>query len=250
MYYTPGHKCPGCVVHHYSQFYGNYTLEFLVWATSFVPLYGIWEQSFGPYEWHGVWVRCPASSESRLFAIERSEMSERRAPSEDGDGTPHSNQLVNGISWYVLMEKATPVSSESRLFAIERSEMSERRVPSAEITSKRSEEVARWEEWWARALLERNHDGGGRSHHPICISFCTSIYTCPNDIRRGTNLWLVLTDNTFEQFDENHDFDQIDGNYTLENYMEKGVSVGSLECKFMALFKITHFSQPCMAPSG
>ena len=28
----------------------------------------------------------PGSSESRLFAIERSEMSERRAPSEDGDG--------------------------------------------------------------------------------------------------------------------------------------------------------------------
>ena len=28
----------------------------------------------------------PASSESRLFAIERSEMSERRAPSEEGDG--------------------------------------------------------------------------------------------------------------------------------------------------------------------
>ena len=28
----------------------------------------------------------PASSESRLFAIERSEMSERCAPSEDGDG--------------------------------------------------------------------------------------------------------------------------------------------------------------------
>ena len=27
-----------------------------------------------------------ASSESRLFAIEHSEMSERRAPSEDGDG--------------------------------------------------------------------------------------------------------------------------------------------------------------------
>ena len=23
MYYTPGHKCPGCVVHHYSQFYGK-----------------------------------------------------------------------------------------------------------------------------------------------------------------------------------------------------------------------------------
>ena len=73
-------------------------------------------------------------------------MSERRAPSEDGDGAPHSNQLVNGISWYVLMEKATPVSSESRLFAIERSEMSERRAPSAEITSKRSEEVTRREE--------------------------------------------------------------------------------------------------------
>ena len=73
-------------------------------------------------------------------------MSERRAPSEDGDGAPHSNQLVNGISWYMLMEKATPVSSESRLFAIERSEMSERRAPSAEITSKRSEEVTRREE--------------------------------------------------------------------------------------------------------
>ena len=28
----------------------------------------------------------PASSESRLFVIEHSEMSERRAPSEDGDG--------------------------------------------------------------------------------------------------------------------------------------------------------------------
>ena len=27
MHYTPGHKCPGCVVHHYSQFDGNYTLE-------------------------------------------------------------------------------------------------------------------------------------------------------------------------------------------------------------------------------
>ena len=27
MYYTPGHLCPGCVVHHYSQFDGNYTLE-------------------------------------------------------------------------------------------------------------------------------------------------------------------------------------------------------------------------------
>ena len=25
MYYTPGHLCPGCVVHHYSQFGGNYT---------------------------------------------------------------------------------------------------------------------------------------------------------------------------------------------------------------------------------
>ena len=47
--------------------------------------------------------------------------------------------------------------------------------------------------------------------------------------------------NTFEQFDENHDFDQIDGNYTLENYMEKGGSVGPLECKFMALLKITNF---------
>ena len=23
MYYTPGHSCPGCVVHHYSQFYGK-----------------------------------------------------------------------------------------------------------------------------------------------------------------------------------------------------------------------------------
>ena len=36
-------------------FDGNYTLEILVWATSFVPLYGILEQSFGlmhgPYEW-------------------------------------------------------------------------------------------------------------------------------------------------------------------------------------------------------
>ena len=73
-------------------------------------------------------------------------MSKRCAPSEDGDGAPHSNQLVNGISWYVLMEKVTPVSSESRLFAIERSEMSERRASSAEITSKRSEEVTRWEE--------------------------------------------------------------------------------------------------------
>ena len=30
----------------------------------------------------------------------------------------------------------------------------------------------------------------------------------------------------WEQFDENHDFDQIDGNYTLE----KGGSVGPLEC--------------------
>ena len=39
-----------------------------------------------------------------------------------------------------------------------------------------------------------------------------------------------LTDNTFEQFDENHDFDQIDGNYTLE----KGGSVGHLECKFFS----------------
>ena len=28
----------------------------------------------------------PASSESRLFTIEHSEMSERRAPSKDGDG--------------------------------------------------------------------------------------------------------------------------------------------------------------------
>ena len=28
----------------------------------------------------------PASSESRLFMIERSEMSKKRAPSEDGDG--------------------------------------------------------------------------------------------------------------------------------------------------------------------
>ena len=27
MYYTPGHKCPGCVVHHYSQFYGKIFLE-------------------------------------------------------------------------------------------------------------------------------------------------------------------------------------------------------------------------------
>ena len=68
-------------------------------------------------------MRRPASSESRLFSIERSEMSERRAPSEDGDGAPHPNQLVNGISWYVLMEKATPVSSE-------------RRAPGAEINSK------------------------------------------------------------------------------------------------------------------
>ena len=67
---------------------------------------------------------------------------------------------------------------------------------------------------------------------PLFISFCTCIYTRPNDIRRGTNLWLILTDNTFEQFDENHDFDQIDGNYTLENYMEKGGSVGPLECIF------------------
>ena len=40
----------------------------------------------------------------------------------------------------------------------------------------------------------------------------------------------------WEQFDENHDFDQIDGNYTLE----KGGSVGPLECKFMALLKITN----------
>ena len=24
MYYTPGHLCPGCVVHHYSQFYGKF----------------------------------------------------------------------------------------------------------------------------------------------------------------------------------------------------------------------------------
>ena len=23
MYYTPGHKCPGCVVHHHTQFYGK-----------------------------------------------------------------------------------------------------------------------------------------------------------------------------------------------------------------------------------
>ena len=52
----------------------------------------------------------------------------------------------------------------------------------------------------------------------------------PNDIRRGTNLWLILTDNTFEQFDENHDFDQIDGNYTLE----KGGSVEPLECNFFS----------------
>ena len=88
----------------------------------------------------------PGIERSRLFAIERSEMSERRAPSEDGDGAPHPNQLVNGISWYVLMEKATPVSSESRLFATERSEMSERRAPSAEINSKRSEEFTRQEE--------------------------------------------------------------------------------------------------------
>ena len=27
MYYTPGHLCPGCVVHHYSQFYGKIFLE-------------------------------------------------------------------------------------------------------------------------------------------------------------------------------------------------------------------------------
>ena len=38
----------------------------------------------------------------------------------------------------------------------------------------------------------------GRSHHPICISFCTCIYTRPNDIRRGTNLWLILTDKKME----------------------------------------------------
>ena len=81
-------------------------------------------------------MRHPASSESWLFAIERSEMSERLAPSEDGDGASHSNQLVNGISWYVLMEKETPISSESRLFVTERSEMSERHAPSIEITSK------------------------------------------------------------------------------------------------------------------
>ena len=67
----------------------------------------------------------------RLFAIERSEMSEmseRHAPSEDGDGAPHPNQLDNGIPWHALMEKATPVSSESRLFAIECSEMSAKGV--------------------------------------------------------------------------------------------------------------------------
>ena len=54
----------------------------------------------------------PASSESRLLAIERSEMSERRASSEDGDGA------------FTLMCRRRPpkTSSENRLFVIECSE--------------------------------------------------------------------------------------------------------------------------------
>ena len=58
---------------------------------------------------------------------------------------------------------------------------------------------------------------------PICI------YTRPNDIRRGTNLWLILTDKKMETILLSN-FDQIDGNYTLENYMEKGGGGGGGLC--------------------
>ena len=59
--------------------------------------------------------------------------------------------------------------------------MSERRAPSTEITSKQSE--AKRLHGGKSDERERNHDGGGRCHHPICISFCTCIYTRPNEYK-------------------------------------------------------------------
>ena len=50
-----------------------------------------------------------------------------------------------------------------------------------------------------------------------------------------TILWKICMDNLME----NYTLDQIDGNNTLENYMEKG-SVGPLECIFMALLTLSN----------
>ena len=81
--------------------------------------------------------RRAASSESRLFAIERSE-NERKGSSERRRGWRASPQSTG--QWYNLGRvdgKGTPISSESQLFAIERSEISKRRAPSVEITHRR-----------------------------------------------------------------------------------------------------------------
>ena len=75
---------------------------------------------YGTNQWR---VKPRHQSESRLFAIERSEMSERRAPSKDGDWGFTLNVSIG----------AEKRSNESRLFAIECSEKSERRAPSVDL---------------------------------------------------------------------------------------------------------------------
>ena len=65
----------------------------------------------------------PASSENRLFAIERSEMSERRAPSEDGDG---------GFALNVSMGAPEEIKREPTL-RDRAKQKSERRAPSVDL---------------------------------------------------------------------------------------------------------------------
>ena len=48
---------------------------------------------------------------------------------------------------------------------------------------------------------------------------------CMDDLME-TILWKISMDNLME----NNTLDQIDGNYTLENYMEKGGSIGQIRC--------------------
>ena len=68
---------------------------------------------------------------------------------------------------------------------------------------------------------------------------------------------------TNQQKDGNNTFDQIDGNYTLENYMEKGglcwpsrmqiygfVENHTFLEQFVRMGVPAQFSQPCMASSG
>ena len=72
----------------------------------------------------------PASSESRLFAIERSEMSKRRAPSKDVDG---------GFALNVSMGAPAEEIKREPTFRDIAKRKSERRAPSVDFFGGKSE---------------------------------------------------------------------------------------------------------------